>query len=268
MIVSIAKFLDMLRESLDRNYKFDSSKLKPLIDNARKWKEKDFIDEYVYLNDINLIKIYGGIDKGDEIIIGRIVRDAAGNKVYKDGTQVYAPYKTVVADKDYGDRHWKFIMDNTKELQDAARKLYIENKNNRKPNFDISEKTVRCYHASSYKFDQFRYGMNGSSGQLGADNGFFFFKELKYAEYYASVLKENNGNGYIYDCSVNLGNTTSENGEDVGTNWGRVGWLEQMNVEGYDTVTIKDADTGYGITDEIVVFDDDNIKINKVTEIK
>ena len=34
-----------------------------------------------------------------------------------------------------------------------------------------------------------------------------------------------------------------------------------MNNEGYDTVIIEDADTGYGITDEIIVFDDDNIEI-------
>jgi len=32
-------------------------------------------------------------------------------------------------------------------------------------------------------------------------------------------------------------------------------------------VIIEDADTGYGITDEIVVFDDDNIKIDKIIQI-
>ena len=56
-------------------------------------------------------------------------------------------------------------------------------------------------------------------------------------------------------------------GEDVGTNWGRVGDLQQAEIEGYDVVIIEDADTGYGITDEIVVFDDDNIKIDKIIQI-
>ena len=59
----------------DYNYKFDKSKLQPFIDNARKWKENDFVEEYVYLNDINLIKDYGRINKGDEIVIGRIVKE-------------------------------------------------------------------------------------------------------------------------------------------------------------------------------------------------
>ena len=46
---------------LDYSYKFDKSKLNDFINNARKWNEKDFVEEYVYLNDINLIKDYGRI---------------------------------------------------------------------------------------------------------------------------------------------------------------------------------------------------------------
>ena len=251
----------------DYNYKFDKSKLQPFIDNARKWKENDFVEEYVYLNDINLIKDYGRINKGDEIVIGRIVKDNNNNTVYKNGTTSFAHYKTIIADKDYGSNHWTFIMDNSKELQDVARKLYKDNKNNIKPNFNKNEKTMKGYHASSFRFKQFRYGENKSSGQLGADNGFFFFRELKYANYYASVLKDNNGIAYIYECDIKLGNTTTEKGENIGTNWNRVGWLETANNEGFDTVIIVDADTGYGITDEIIVFDDDNIKINKIFKI-
>ena len=258
---------DKHTNNLDYNYKFDKSKLQPFINNARKWKENDFVEEYVYLNDINLIKDYGRINNGDEIVIGRIVKDNNNSTVYKNGTTSFAPYKTIIADKDYGSNHWTFIMDNTRELQDEARRLYKDNKNNIKPNFNKNEKIIKGYHASSFKFKQFRYGENKSSGQLGADNGFFFFRELKYANYYASVLKDNNGIAYIYECDIKLGNTTTEKGENIGTNWNRVGWLESANNEGFDTVIIVDADTGYGITDEIIVFDDDNIKINKIIQI-
>ena len=85
--------------------------------------------------------------------------------------------------------------------------------------------------------------------------------------YYAEVLKENTGKSYIYKCNINLGNSITEKGENIGNLWGRVGWLEQASAEDYDTVIIEDADTGYGITDEIVVFDDDNIEIINVTEL-
>ena len=63
---------------LDYDYVFDKEKLNDFILNARKWKQNDFIEEYVYLNDINLIKDYGRINKGDKIIIGRIVKDNNG----------------------------------------------------------------------------------------------------------------------------------------------------------------------------------------------
>lgn len=252
---------------LDYGYKFDKSKLDDFVKNARKWSEKDFVEEYVYLNDINLIKDYGRINKGDEIIIGRRVKDNNGKNVYRNSIQLYAPYKTVVADKDYGSNHWTFILDNTKELQDDAKLLYKQNKLNKKPQFNKNEKTIKGYHASPNKFKQFRYGENKTSGQIGADNGFFFFKDVKFAKYYASVIKDNNDVAYIYECDIKLGNTITEKGENIGTNWGRAGWLETMSNEGYDTVIIEDADTGYGITDEIVVFDDDNIKINKIIQI-
>jgi len=252
---------------LDYNYKFDKSKLNDFIKNARKWNENDFVEEYVYLNDINLIKDYGRINKGDEIIIGRRVKDANGKNVYRNSVQLYAPYKTIIADKDYGSNHWTFILDNTKELQDEARLLYKQNKLNKKPQFNKNEKTINGYHASPNKFKQFRYGENKTSGQIGAENGFFFFKDVKFAKYYASVIKDNNDVAYIYECDIKLGNSITEKGENIGTNWGRAGWLESMNNEGYDTVIIEDADTGYGITDEIVVFDDDNIKINKIIQI-
>jgi hypothetical protein len=110
-------------------------------------------------------------------------------------------------------------------------------------------------------------GENKTSGQIGAENGFFFFKDMKFAKYYASVIKDNNGVAYVYECDIKLGNTTIEKGENIGTNWGRAGWLEAASNEGYDTVIIEDGDSGYGITDEIVVFDDDNIKINKIIQI-
>lgn len=253
---------------LDYNYKFDTSKLNAFIKNARKWKENDFIEEFVYLNDI---VIYWGdsyyfsipINKGDEVILARKVRDNNGNKINRK----YSFYKKVIADRDYGTEHWYFIMDNTKELQDEAKLLYKQNKHNPKPEFNPGDNTLKGYHTSPYKFKQFRYGENKTSGQLGADSGFFFFKNIKNAKYYGEVIKQNKGKAFLYECSIRLGNYDTWKGEDVGTNWGRLSALEQADIEGYDVVIIEDADTGYGITDEVVVFDDDNIRIDKIIEI-
>ena len=182
--------------------------------------------------------------------------------MYRNGVQLYAPYKNVVANKDYGSNHWSFILDNTKELQDEAKKMYQQNKTNKKPKFNKEEKTIKGYHASPKKFKQFRYGENKTSGQIGADIGFFFFKDIKFAKHYADIIKEYRGKSYLYECSIKLGNFETLRGENVGTNWGRAGRLAQSETEGFNTVIIEDADTGYGITDEIVVFDDDNIKVN------
>lgn len=130
-IKNITQFINENVDNLDYNYIFDISKLDSFISNARKWNEKDFIEEYVYLNDITLTRIYNNINKGDEILIGRFVKDDNGKNVYKNSTQLYAPYKKVIADKDYGAQHWTFIMDNTKELQEEAKKLYNDNKTNK-----------------------------------------------------------------------------------------------------------------------------------------
>lgn len=249
------------------NYQFDKSILNDFIKNARKWSEKDFLEEYVYLNDISLVKIYSTIKKGDEVVIGRTVRDSSGKNVYINSRQAYAPYKTVIADKDYGTNHWAFILDNTKELQEEAKKLYHQNKKNKKSPFATNEKIIKAYHFSPNKFEIFRQGENKTSGQVGAEFGFFFFKDIKFANYYASVIKENKGVAYIYECDIKLGNTITEKGENIGVGWGRAGWLESADAEGYDSAIIENADTGYGITDEIVVFNDDNIKITKVTKI-
>jgi len=376
---TIREYLNEQQEvdsNLVKNYTFDNSRLEPLIKNARKWRENDFIEEYVDLNDIT---IYWGdsyfsspINKGDEVILARTVRDNNGNVINRK----YSFYKKVIADKDYGTKHWDFIMDNTKELQDEAKKMYHQNKLSPKPKFNKNDKTIKGYHVSPNKFNQFKYGEHSESGQLGADFGFFFFKDLKNAKYYANVIKDNNypnwysdeqqkiinkfpnieniikrkktllelgeinieklekslkwnekilkhverdlpntkshnetiskinnlkhkinrvkelslnsdeekllneylgeikklnssvtKKAFLYECTIRLGNYDIWKGEDVGTNWGRVGDLEQADIEGYDVVIIEDADTGYGITDEIVVFDNDNIKIDKIIQI-
>lgn len=264
----IREYLNEQNETnLINNYTFDKSRLEPLINNARKWKENDFVEEYVDLNDIT---IYWGdsyfstpINKGDEIILARKVRDSYGKQINRK----YSFYKKVVADKDYGTKHWDFIMDNTKELQEEAKELYHKNKTNKKPQFKKNQKTIKGYHASPKKFKQFKYGEHSESGQLGADSGFFFFKDLKNAKHYAQVIKKNNDVAYLYECSIKLDNYIVWQGEDVGTNWGRLSDLEQANLEGYDVVIIENADTGYGITDEIVVFDDDNIRIDNIIKI-
>lgn len=267
---TIHEYLNENKDSeinLVKNYNFNSSRLEPLIKNARKWNESDFIEEYVDLNDITIYwhdsYFSKPINKGDEIILARNVRDSNGNIINRK----YSFYKKVVADKDYGTKYWDFIMDNTQELQNEAKKYYHQNKNNKKPQFNKNEKTIKAYHASPNKFNQFKYGQHSESDQLGADFGFFFFKDIKNAKYYAKVIKQHNEKAFLYECTIRLGNYETWKGEDVGTNWGRVGDLEQAEIEGYDVVIIENADTGYGITDEIVVFDDDNIKIDKIIEV-
>jgi hypothetical protein len=242
-------------------YEFDKSDLDGLIKSARKWKEDDFVEEYVYQNNITMMKILNRINKGDTVELARnVYKD--GKQQYKDGLTEKVPYKTVVASDDYSDM-WKFIMDNTEELQDEAREAFKANKNTSKPNFDkIPGETVKAYHASSKRFKKFEEQDTSQSGQIGADTGYFFFTERKNAEYYASTMEP----GYIYDVELKIGNQLELNGEDVGTNIGRQSELIQAPNEGYDSVIIKDADTGYGITDEIIMFDDDNIKILKVTK--
>ena len=263
MITRFKIFENKIWGKFDYKYKFDKSRLQPIIDNARKYSKQDFIETYVEYNNIT---IYNGksyptsIKKGDEIELARLVIDDNGKRVYIDSEQVYSPYKKVIAEKDYNQNHWEFILNHTKELQEEAARLYDENKNKAKPKFKKSDKTIRGFHASPYKFKNFKYLGKGQSGQVGAGNGFFFFKDIKYAQRYAATFDK----GYIYECDIKIGNTITDKGENIGTNWGRAGWLEQMRTEGYDTVIIEDADTGYGITDEIVVFDDDNINIIKI----
>lgn len=237
----------------------DNDGIRALVKNARKWDEQDFIEEYVYRNDINYtVPMY--IKKGEKIKICRAKRDDNGNRIYNKGIAEYNIYKTVIADKDYGDKGWQFILDNTKELQEEAKILYHKNKFNKKPDFKESKNTVIAYHASKNKFEMFKSGQEKPSN-VGADFGFFFFMNKKNADYMTRVIKDNYGKSYLYTCLIKKGKQLLLNGEDIGTNWGRAGELEQAEIEGYDSVLIKDADTGWGITDELVVFDDDNIKI-------
>jgi len=269
MINMITKFkIFEYKANYDHSYEIDKSKFDILIKNARKWKEKDFIEEYVYLYDIRIPGTYSkAVRKGEEVELAFTVQEDGKMKYGENGLPIYKPYKKIIAEKDYSDSsHWKLILDNTKDIQEEAKKLYDENKDNPKPKLKKG-KTIRGYHSTKNKFEQFKYGMDSASGQIGADQGFFFFKELKFAKYYASVLKENHGVGYIYDVDIRLGKSITEKGEEIGTLWGRAGWLEQIEMQGYDTAIIEDADTGYGITDEIIVFDDDNIKINEIIKI-
>lgn len=259
-MIHLLKYTDFLCES---------DQIDNLVKNARKWQEGDFVEEYVYLHDFNYAVGTDGrpvnrIKQGDKLRLGAIQRDSNGKPMYdKNGLQsVRVVGGVITAKKDYGSNIWEFIMDNTAEVQEEARKIYAANRNNKKPAFSkIPGKTVRAYHASPEVFDRFE-SKKSNSGQLGADLGFFFFLVRKNAEYYASTMD----NGYIYEVDVKIGKQLVLNGEDVGTNWTRYSELAQADIEGYNTVLIKDADTGYGITDELVVFDDDNIKIIKVVK--
>lgn len=73
--------------------------------------------------------------------------------------------------------------------------------------------------------------------------------------------------GYLYTVELKIGKQAIVNGEDIGVNWGRHGSLLQYEAEEYDSVLIKNADTGQGFGDEIVVFDLKNITIKKKEEV-
>jgi hypothetical protein len=254
-----------------KTYMMFESAADDLVSNARKWSERDFVEEYVNLQDFNYALDLEGkpknrINRGDKVRLGKFGRDANGKLKYdKNGIQVAVPVgDVIVVDKDYGSDIWDFIMDHTKDVQEEAARLYAANRSNRKPRFSsIPGKAVVAYHASPTLFDRFEHGKESNSGQLGSDLGFFFFLDRRNAEHYASTMEKS----YLYEVEVKTGEQLTLVGEEVGTNWTRYSEIQQAAVEGYDTVLIKDADTGYGITDELVVFDDDNIRIKKVTEI-
>lgn len=265
--MKVHRFSDFISESSSyRDWRPDSSVFADLINNARKWKEDDFVDEYMYLYGLNTKRIVNSIKPGDRVEIGLTVRDKSGKRVYgPDGMQVYADYKTVVADRTYSDV-WQFIKDSCPEIASEARDAWRANRTAPKPKFKKDRKTVTAYHASPRKFTGFDRA-ESVSGQLGADLGFFFFLDRRNAKYYASVLKDNHGSAYLYEVLVNPGRQLELHGADIGTNWTRYSELEQAAIEGYDSVIIRQADTGYGVTDELVVFDDDSIKIINIEKI-
>jgi hypothetical protein len=236
--------------------------LQDLISNARKWSLEDFIEEYVYLNNISTEEIIDRVNIGDTVNLVKELKDDNNNTLRdNNGKRILEPYKTIKADKDYSNL-WQFILDNTDELKEEAIKLYHENKDSKATkNFT---NTITAYHASPNRFNQFKYNQDNTSAQLGADSGFYFFLDKKVAEYYASVIEDNKGESYLYEVEVKSDNLKELNGEDVGTNWNRVAELDEADGEGYDGVIIRMADTGYGITDELVVFDDDNIIIKNI----
>lgn len=261
----ITKFL----EHSTKDYTFDKSCLQPLINNARKWTEKDFIEEYVDYHDFSIRPIDIDIKKGDEVNITQIVRDESGKQLRNDmGTPYTIPFRTVIAEKDYGNKRWEFILDHTKDIQEEAKETYHINKDKKKRSFPKGTKTVTAYHASPYLFKNFHYTEERASGQPGSHTGFFFLLDEKRGQQYAKGLKTYKDKVYLYECQVATGRQLTLDGEKIGVGWGRAGELESAEGEGYDTVIIRNADTGMGgITDELVVFDDDNIRINKVTEI-
>lgn len=249
---------------LELDYEPDRKLVQGLVKNARKWKLDDFKEEYVYLLGASVLDDTNKLAReGDTLTLGYAVKDDDGKSVYRNGIAVYSPKKEIVLDKDYGTNYWSVILDHTQELQDEAEKAWWANKNRKKPELPEGAKTVRAYHSSPDKFRKFEYQDHKTSGQFGADTGFFFFMDKKNADYYASVLKDNHGQAYLYTCTINVGNQLELNGEDIGTSFGRQSELAHAAYD-HDTVLIKDADTGYGITDELVVFDDDNIRIDEI----
>lgn len=81
-------------------------------------------------------------------------------------------------------------------------------------------------------------------------------KEKEIRDFY-----EKNHGGSLYTCELNLGKSKTLNGEKIGTSYGRFNELVHYLENDYDSVTIKNADTGGGFADEIVVFENKRIKI-------
>jgi hypothetical protein len=82
-------------------------------------------------------------------------------------------------------------------------------------------------------------------------------------------IKDNYENhiGSLYTVEIKTGKSKTIKGENTGVGIGRQNKLWNLEERGYDTVKITDADTGMGITDEIVVFNPANIRIIKVEDI-
>jgi hypothetical protein len=73
--------------------------------------------------------------------------------------------------------------------------------------------------------------------------------------------------GYIYKVELTLNKVGEEDGEDIGIGDYRANLIYSYKEDDYDALIIRNADTGYYIGDEIVVFKDRNIKILDVEEI-
>ena len=118
------------------------------------------------------------------------------------------------------------------------------------------------------------YGSKGFGGDIVLQKQILDFRaiEKKYSEVLdieeVEIKKRyDEAKGYLYTVEINIGKQGIENGEDVGTNWGRHGTISQYEAEGYNSVLIKFADTGQGLCDEIVVFKRKDIKILDVEEL-
>jgi hypothetical protein len=100
----------------------------------------------------------------------------------------------------------------------------------------------------------------------------YFNIEQKYRDIIKEALnkikvKYDKKPGYLYTVEITIGKTAIENGENLGVTWNRYEALDNYEGENYDTVFIKNADTGYGVGDEIVVFNNKNIKILDIEQI-
>ncbi len=128
-------------------------------------------------------------------------------------------------------------------------------------------------------FDKFKKDIDGITRFLGLKFfdklGISIFREIqnivkqkqKGLDDIYNELKESEKTGYIYKVELTLNKVGEVDGENIGTGWGRFGEITSHIDEGYDALIIRNADTGYYIGDEIVVFKDKNIKILDIEEI-
>lgn len=99
--------------------------------------------------------------------------------------------------------------------------------------------------------------------------------EQKIEKIYDQNIKDlkneyDNRPGYLYTVELNIANKNIEvlNGEDIGTNWGRIWSIDACFAEGADLVINKFADSGPGgLIDEYIVADDKHIQILEIEEV-
>jgi hypothetical protein len=106
------------------------------------------------------------------------------------------------------------------------------------------------YHGTNASFEKFDNTRYEGERQIGADEGYFFTPNKKVAQRFGSNLKK---------VFLNIKNPREIDGEIIGVSVDREYFIKSSKEMGYDGIIIHNADTGAGIADEYIVYDDSQI---------